>query len=95
MYFRARHSGGLESEPRSSRALEDFVVARAALASRSRLRRECAKLSEKRRWTRTVRKSRQGAKRVFLSNGQPGADGVGIDADALEFVEQTREPFRL
>ena len=65
------------------------------LAGRCRMRRECAELSEKRCRPSAIGKRGQGAKRVFLTDRQAGTDSVGVYADALELVEQIREPFRL
>lgn len=78
----------------SSKTLRRFVVG-ISVRRRRRLRRESSQLREKRRWPRAVGKRGQRSQRVFLTNGQPGADRVRIDADSLELVEQIREPFCL
>jgi hypothetical protein len=57
--------------------------------------RERAKLGQKRRWPGSVGQCGKRPERILLANGQPGTNRVWIDTDALELVEQIREPFSL
>ena len=54
-----------------------------------------AQSREKRLRPSVTLEARQDAKHVFLAHGESGADRVGIDANALELVQQMCKPLRL